>query len=596
MAALPNRPKDFDAANHATSNGDNAGRNAGSQQVNGETSDSSVENITADIIIVGGGFGGMYGIHQFRKLGLSVKLLEAGSSRGGTWHWNRYPGARVDSETPYYSLSIPEVYRTWTFTERFPGHEELRRYFQHVDQTLDLTKDAYFNTIVTSARYDTTAGEWHVTTDDPNRVATCKYLVMATGSSYKKHFPAFKDLDKFKGRLIHSALYPEAGLDVSGKKVLVVGSGATGLQIVQTLAHDKTCQLTACIRTPNFALPMKQRQISAEEQNNAKSFYQSHLQAAKQCRGGFPYDPAPKPFHETTREERLAHWEDIWARGGFSFLLSNYREFLTDKDANRELYAFWADKVRARVRDPVKREMVAPLKQGHWFGTKRPSLEQDFYEMIDQDHVTLLDLKKRDIAAFTATGITTTRSKDASSDQQEQEQEQEQEQQHHDFDIIILATGYDSLTGSLLDAGLTDTTSTPLSQKWKTGTYTYLGLTIPQMPNLFMVYSPQAPTSLSNGPPIIEIQIDWIASAISQMRAQGVKYIDARSEAAEAWREDIQVMNAKTLYPETDSWYMGANVPGKPREQLIYLAGVDTYAKVTAEALDGWKGFDVVMA
>lgn len=582
MAALPNRPKDFDTANHATVNGE-TNSSDDTQETNGETSPSAVENITADILIVGGGFGGMYGMHQYRKLGLSVKLLEAGSSWGGTWHWNRYPGARVDSETPYYSLSIPEVYRKWNFTERFPGHEELRRYFQHVDKTLGLSKDAYFNTIVTEARYDTAAGEWHLKTDDPKRVATCKYLVLATGSSYKKHFPAFKNLDKFKGTLVHSALYPESGLDVTNKKVLVVGSGATGVQIVQALAREKSCQLTACVRTPNFALPMRQRQVSLDEQNAAKSFYQSYLSAAKQCRSGFPYAPAPRPYSETTRAERLELWEELWGRGGFSFLVSNYGEFLVDKDVNRELYAFWAEKVRARIRDPVKRDIMAPLRQGHWFGTKRPSLEQDYYEMIDQEHVALLDLNRNNIDEFTATGVVTS---DAQSGQQS----------HHDFDIVILATGYDSLTGSLFDANLFDTSDTPLRQKWKSGTYTYLGLTIPQMPNLFLVYSPQAPTSLSNGPPIIELQIDWIGSAIAKMRSEGVKYIDARPEAAVAWREDIQKMNAMTLYPETNSWYMGANVPGKPREQLIYLAGVDTYAKVTTDALEGWKGFDVVKA
>ncbi|KEF59038.1 uncharacterized protein A1O9_03881 [Exophiala aquamarina CBS 119918] len=582
MAALPNRPKDFDAADHATVNGD-IGGSGGTQQTNGETSHPEVENITADILIVGGGFGGMYGMHQYRKLGFSVKLLEAGSSWGGTWHWNRYPGARVDSETPYYSLSIPEVYRKWNFTERFPGHEELRRYFQHVDKTLDLSKDAYFNTIVTEARYDTAAGEWHLKTDDPNRVATCKYLVLATGSSYKKHFPAFKNLDKFKGKLIHSALYPESGLDVSGKKVLVVGSGATGVQIVQTLAREKSCQLTACVRTPNQALPMRQRKLSLEEQTAAKSFYRSYLQSAKQCRSGFPYEPAPKPYAESTRAERLELWEELWGRGGFSFLISNYSEYLMDKDVNREVYAFWAEKVRARISDPVKRDIMAPLTQPNWLGTKRPSLEQDYYEMIDQPHVTILDLKKNNIDEFTATGVVTS---DARTGQPSR----------HDFDIVILATGYDSLTGSLLDTNLFDTSDTPLRSKWKSGTYTYLGLTIPQMPNLFLVYSPQAPTSLSNGPPIIELQIDWIGSAIAKMRAEGVKYIDARSEAAVEWREDIQKINAMMLFGEADSWYMGANIPGKPREQLIYLLGVDAYARVTTDALQGWKGFDVVMA
>ena len=444
----------------------------------------------------------------------------------------------MDSETPYYSLSIPEVYKKWHFSERFPGHAELRGYFKHIDKTLNLSKDAFFNTIVVEAKYSTDTDEWHIHTDDDG-LAKAKHFISATGSSYKKHFPDFKNLDKYKGRLIHSALYPEGGINVTGKKVCVIGSGATGVQIVQELAREE-CELTAFIRTPNVALPMHQRKLSKEEQDNAKSFYQSHFQAAKECRSGFPYNPASKTFFDATSEERLEYWEDLWTRGGFSFLISNYREFLTHKDVNREFYQFWASKVRARMKDPTKKDVLAPLDQGHWFGTKRPSLEQDYYEMIDRDNVTVVNLKSTPIEEFTETGIQTGG----------------EDGKHLDFDIIILATGYDSVTGSLMDMGLLDTSGTPLREKWSMGTYTYLGLTIPKMPNLFMVYSPQAPTSLSNGPPIIEIQIDWICDAIRKMKAEGVRYIDAKEKSAVQWREDIQKVNEKTLYPETESWYM----------------------------------------
>lgn len=573
MAGLPNRPKDFDASHIDDSKIPNGVPNGVNGTITNGHSADNIHNISTDVLIVGGGFGGMYGIHQFRKLGLSVKLFEAGAYFGGTWFWNRYPGARVDSETPYYSLSIPEVYRDFTFSERFPGHVELRTYFKHIDKTLDLSKEAYFNTVVTEAQF--IDGEWNVRTEDGG-LAKAKYLVLATGSSYKKHYPDFKNLDKFRGKLIHSALYPDGGIDVTGKKVGVIGSGATGVQIVQELAKED-CQLTAFIRTPNVALPMHQRKLTQEEQRDAKCFYQSYLQAAKECRSGFPYNPATKSFFETTPDERQAYWEELWARGGFSFLISNYHEFLTDKEANREFYQFWAKKVRARIKDPFKRDVLAPLKQGHWFGTKRPSLEQNYYEMIDRDNVTVVDVNATPIEEFDEGGIRTS-------------------EKLHEFDIVILATGYDSVTGSLTDMNLIDTDGVPLQTKWKKGTYTYLGLTINKMPNMFMVYSPQAPTSLSNGPPIIEIQIDWIASAIRKMREEGVAYIDAQLPAAEKWREDIQTMNDMTLYPETNSWYMGANVPGKVREQLIYLAGVDEYNRVTTAALRDWKGFDVVKA
>jgi cation diffusion facilitator CzcD-associated flavoprotein CzcO len=545
MAAVPNEPTDF-AASHVEkepiTNGSTNGLNGyttngvNTATKNGHT--ENIHNIDVDVLIVGAGFGGMYGLHQVRQMGLSVKLFDAGSDFGGTWHWNRYPGARVDSETPYYSLSIPKVYKSWHFSERFPGHQELREYFKHVANTLDLRKDAFFNTIVVEAKYSTESDQWTVKTDDGG-IAKCKYLVLAVGSSYKKHFPDFKNLDKFKGKLIHSALYPEGGLDVKGKKVGVIGSGATGVQIVQELARED-CQLSAFVRTPNIALPMHQRKLTKEEQDNAKSFYMSMLQSAKDCRSGFPYDPAPKTFFEASKEERMEYWEDLWQRGGFSFLISNYREFLLNKDVNREFYQYWASKVRARISDPFKRDVMAPLNQGHWYGTKRPSLEQDYYEMIDRPNVSVIDLNATPIVEFTETGI------HLGGDSPK----------HHDFDIIILATGYDSVTGSLIDMNLTDINNVPLTEKWAKGTYTHLGLMIPKMPNMFMVYSPQAPTSLSNGPPIIEIQIDWICDAIRKMREEGIRYVDGKQERAEQWREDIQKINSLTLYPETNSWYM----------------------------------------
>jgi len=534
---------------------------------------SKIQNLTTDVLIVGGGFGGVYGMHQFRQLGLSVKLFEAGSYFGGTWYWNRYPGARVDSETPYYSLSIPAVWKTFTWSERFPGHEEIRRYFQHADKTLDLSKDAFFNTIVVEARYD--GSQWVVKTLDGG-VAHATYLVLATGSSYKTHWPDFKNLSHYKGLLLHSAAYPEEGIDFQGKKVGIIGNGATGVQLVQELAREN-CELTAFIRTPNIALPMSQRQMSVEEQEAHKAFYESYFRSAKDTTAGFPFNTVNKSIWEATPEEQESLFEELWGRGGFNFTIGNYRDFLTDKKANALFYEFWARKVRERVKDPWKRDVVAPLPQTQLFGTKRPSLEQDYYEMLDRPNVTVVDLNKTPIVEFEETGVKTT------------------EKVHH-FDIVIMATGYDSVTGSLTDMNLYDTDGRTVKAKWQDGVYTYLGLTIDKMPNLFMVYSPQAPTAFANGPAIIEIQIDWIAAAIKKMRDEGIKSIAPKFEAADKWRSDIQTMNEKTLHPLSNSWYMGANIPGKKREQLLYLGGLDTYNKVTHGALDGWRGFEIVKA
>ena len=374
--------------------------------INGDTRvNGTPPSIDSEVLIVGGGFGGMYAMYKFRQLGVNPKLIEAGSYFGGTWHWNRYPGARVDSEFPTYQLSIPECYKTWNWSERFPDHNELREYFKHVDITLSLSKDCHFSTIVTECRYDTDTDKWHLKLHNGG-TATCKYLVLCTGSSYKKHYPNFKDMSKYRGKLVHSAIFPEEGLDLAGKKVALIGNGATGVQILQEIAKED-CEITAYIRTPNIALPMVQRPITLAEQHSYKSFYDMIFEHAKNTRSGFPINSTSKPFWDVPLDERLAHWEYIWARGGFAFLLSNYRDFLVDKEANKLIYEFWAAKTRQRIKDEVKRDIVCPVEQPHFFGTKRPCLEQDYYESIDRGNVSLVSLKRNPLECFTERGIVT---------------------------------------------------------------------------------------------------------------------------------------------------------------------------------------------
>ena len=480
-------------------------------------------------------------LHKFHQLGLPVKLVEAGSDFGGVSGTGT--AIQVQELTPnsqFYQLSIPEVYKTFNFNERFPSHDELRGYFQHMSKVLDLKKDAIFNTIVEGVTWNK---KWTCRTKD-DIIITCRYLILCTGSSYKKHLPPFKGLEKFSGELIHSAAFPEKGVDVKGKRVAVIGNGSTGVQIIQELAKED-CSLTAFIRTPIIALPMKQRGITSQEQDSLRSFYNTLLKAGRACKTGFPYNTQVKSFSETTDKER----EDLFLRfmGARRFFLafsffSNFAEFVTDKGANECIFNFWAKKTRARVRDPVKRDIVAPLKQEHYFGVKRPSLEQDYYEAIDRSNVELVNLKRAPICEITEEGIMTDKL--------------------HKFDTIILATGYYAMTGSLMDLWIRDKKGLPLQEKW-TEVETYLGLMITGMPNMFMVYSPQAPTALSNGPPIIESQVDWIIDAIQKMKSDGIIAIEPQREMARKWGEDIQAMNGKTLYPLENSWYMGANIPGK---------------------------------
>jgi cation diffusion facilitator CzcD-associated flavoprotein CzcO len=530
-------------------------------------------HVDVDAVVIGGGFGGCNSLYKLRRLGLSVKLIEAGSGFGGVWHWNRYPGARVDTEMPSYQFNIPAVYKGWNWSERFPGDEELRAYFQHVDNVLDLSKDTFFNTIVNNVRYDTATARWNVQTES-GLSATCKYLIAATGSSHKKHYPAFNGLDNFRGKLVHAADYPES-LDLKGKRVGVVGNGASGLQIVQNVAKED-CDLKVFIRTPCFAIPMKQRQISPEEAEMMKGYYDGIFERNYKSTAGFPHNTIFKSAHQATPEERKELFDELWERGGYSFLVSNYYDFLLDEGANSIFYDYWVQKVRARMTNPEKMDLVAPLKQQMLIGTKRPSLEQDYYEMIDRSNVTLHNLKKFPILEFDATGMVTSDGKTT---------------QHHDLDVVIFATGYDAVTGSLLDLAISDKNQVPLSEKWKNGVLTHLGMMVPDTPNLFIVYGPQAPTSLANGPPFIEMEVDWVYQVIEKMQKEGLSSIEPTQAAAEAWRDEVHAVSQYTLYPKADSWYMGSNIPGKRREPLVYLGGMQRWWKSCKAGLESWQGF-----
>jgi cation diffusion facilitator CzcD-associated flavoprotein CzcO len=529
--------------------------------------------IETDAIVIGGGFGGCNSLYKLREQGLSVKLIEAGSAFGGVWHWNRYPGARVDTEMPSYQFNIPAVWKGWNWSQRFPGDEELRRYFQHVDSVLGLSKDAFFNAIVTRVQYDAGSCRWTVVTNTGLQ-ATCKYLIAATGSSYKKHYPKFQGLNTYTGKLVHAADYPK-DLDVTGKRVGVVGNGASGLQIVQDLAKED-CQLNVFIRTPCFAIPMRQREITPEEAEMMKGYYDGIFDRCYKSVTGFPHNTRLQSAHQATPEERKVLFDELWARGGYSFLVSNYYDFLLDEKANSIFYDYWVQQTRARMTNLEKMDLVAPLKQHMLIGTKRPSLEQDYYEMVDRPNVTLHNLKQSPIVEFDTTGLVTC---DGSSNK------------HLDLDIVICATGYDAVTGSLLDLGITDKNGQSLEEKWSNGVLTHLGLMVPDAPNFFMVYGPQAPTSLANGPPFIEMEVDWICKAIAKMDKEGLLSIEPTQQAAEEWRDHVAAVSEHTLYPKTDSWYMGSNIPGKRREPLIYLGGMQRWWQSCTEALENWDGF-----
>jgi cation diffusion facilitator CzcD-associated flavoprotein CzcO len=548
-----------------------------SYQVNG-TTNGQPSGLDVDCLIIGAGFGGIYLLHHLRKLGYNCKIYEAGSDLGGVWHWNCYPGARVDSMVPVYEYSIPEVWKDWTWSEAYPGWQELRRYFEHVDKILDVRKDVVLEKRVTGADYDTCSGRWAVQTQDGSH-ATCKFLLIATGFAAKRYFPDWKGLDTFKGAIHHSSFWPEDGVDVKGKRVAVIGTGSTGVQIAQETAKEDIKSLTVFQRTPNLALPMAQRTITREQQEKDKSRYPQFFRDRTKTFAGFQYDFVKRNTMDDTPEQREAFYEKLWQHGGFEFWLGTYQDMLFDDDANLEAYKFWLKKTRPRIHDPVTRDILAPLEPPHAFGTKRPSLEQDYYEQFNKPNVNIVDIKANPVVEVKPEGIVTADGK------------------LHELDVIALATGFDSVTGGMKNMGLRNVYGETLNDTWKLGTWSYLGMTCNGYPNMFFLYGPQGPTAFSNGPSCVETQGYWILAAINKIQSEGIKSVNPTKAAEEAWRQNVAKLSNKTLFPKTDSWYMGANIPGKPREQLNYAGGIPLYEEEIHRVLNnGWEGFEVVSA
>ncbi|KAH8732278.1 hypothetical protein GQ44DRAFT_754822 [Phaeosphaeriaceae sp. PMI808] len=534
-------------------------------------SENYAKELETDVLIVGAGFGGIYLMNKLRQLGFNCKIFEAGTNIGGTWHWNCYPGARVDSQIPVYEYSMPEIWKDWTWSCRYPGTDELRAYFDHVEKKLDIKKDCAFNTRVVGAQFDKPSGKWITQTED-GRTAKSKYLLLALGFAAKRHFPDWPGMDKFKGEIYHSSFWPEF-VDVKGKRVAVIGTGSTGVQIAQETSKE-AASMTNFIRTPNLCLPMQQQALTQEEQDRGKqNDYQEVFKQRLNTFAGFRYDFIEKNTMEDTPEEREAVYEKLFQNGGFEFWLANYKDLLFDNAANREAYNFWVKKTRARITDPEKREILAPLEPPHAFGTKRPSLEQNYYKMLDRPENRVIDVKNTPIREFTEKGIVTSDGK------------------LHEFDVIALATGFDAVTGGMKNMGLRDVDGVELAKKWDQGTHTYLGMSLAGLPNCFFLYGAQGPTAFANGPTCVEIQGDWIVDAMQKLRDEKMDYCEATHEAEKEWRETFTEFSDKTLFAQTKSWYMGDNVPGKAREQLNFTGGFPEYKELIRSVLDdGFRG------
>jgi len=524
-----------------------------------------------DALIIGAGFSGLYQLHSLRdRLGLTVQVLEAGDGVGGTWYWNRYPGARCDSESYSYSFSFSdELQQEWEWTERYPEQPEIMRYLNHVADRFDLRRDIRFGTRVTAARYDEAANRWRVTTAQGERL-TAKFLITAVGCLSAANVPNIPGLECFAGRWYHTGQWPHAGVDFTGQRVGLVGTGSTGIQATPVLAAE-AAHLTVFQRTPNFSVPARNGPVSPEVQRQIKAEYGQIRRTMRGTTNGHPFTISERSALEVTPEERQALYEAAWAQGGLQFR-AIFQDLLSDKRANDTAVEFIRAKIREVVKDPAVAEALTAFD--HPYAAKRPPIDTEYFETFNRDNVTLVDVRAAPIERITPRGIKT---RDA----------------EYELDAIVFATGFDAMTGPLLAIAIQGRDGRSLRETWDAGPRTYLGLQIAGFPNLFTVTGPGSPSVLCNMPVAIEQHVDWITDCVAYMRRHGVETIEATPEAAERWVLHVNEAADATLLPQAaSSWYLGANVPGKPRMFMPYAGGMARYRDICNEvAANGYEGF-----
>jgi cyclohexanone monooxygenase len=524
-----------------------------------------------DAIIVGAGVGGLYAIYRLRKLGLKVRAFEAAGGAGGTWNWNRYPGCRCDVESLEYSYSFSdELQQEWHWPERYGTQPEILRYINHVADRFDLRRDIEFNTRVKRAVFDSTTDTWTVTTDKGG-VAVARFCIMATGNLSTPRTPNYPGLESFKGKWYHTGLWPHDGVDFTGLRVGVIGTGSSGVQSVPIIARQAK-HLYVFQRTANFSLPARNAPMPPDKERAHKSEYPERRRAAFDTPFGIAGYPAPaKSALDAPEAERQQAYEAKWAEGGSISFLYSYTDLLISKEANETASEFVRRKIRATVKDPKTAELLCP--NDHPIGTKRLILDTDYYETYNRDNVTLVDIRSKPIQEITRTGL---RTADA----------------EYALDAIVFAAGFDAMTGAMKEVDIHTDAGLSIRTKWEDGPRTYLGLMIAGFPNLFMITGPQSPGVKSQMILACEQHVDWIADCLQYLRDRGLTRIEAEQDAEDSWVQHNNEVADRTLYPLANSWYVGANIPGKPRVFMPYVGGVSAYKKKCDEvAAKGYEGF-----
>jgi cation diffusion facilitator CzcD-associated flavoprotein CzcO len=524
-----------------------------------------------DAVVIGAGFAGLYMVYRLRELGFSVRGLEAGSGVGGTWYWNRYPGARCDSESMYYSYSfLPEFEQDWPLIDRYPTQPVILHYLQTVADRLDLLKDFTFDTRVTSLNWDDKTGLWTVRSAGGGPELTARVVVTAVGALSAANVPQFPGAQDFEGEHYSTARWPQTPVSFAGRRVGLIGTGSSGVQVLPELAKQAR-SVTVFQRTAQFVTPARQGPLDPQLVALWKANYQEIRRRTKLTPGGIPIPEARHAASELTEAQRLAVCEEAWRRGGIWFLDGTFTDAVTDPAANQVVADFVRSKIAEIVADPEVAEKLKP--HGYPWGTKRVPIGTNYYESFNLPNVRLVDLRADPIDRITPAGIRTRSGE-------------------HELDAIVYATGFDALTGSILALNALGRSRRPLADAWSDGPHTYLGLMVPGFPNLFTITGPGSPGVLTNVPVAIEQHVEWIADAMGYLRDQGFATIEATSAAAAEWTAHVQEVAHQTLFPTADSWYMGANIPGKPRVFLPYLGGLGVYRKkCDAIAAEGYAGF-----
>ena len=528
--------------------------------------------ITIDTLIVGAGFAGLYMLHKLRAAGIGATVVEAGSSVGGTWYWNRYPGARVDIQSLEYSFGFDDqLARDWRWSERYAPQPELLRYADHVADRFDLKRDIAFDTRVTTAHWDAAVDRWQVTTDTGATYAA-RYLVLATGCLSIPTDVTFPGIDDFAGPVHRTSRWPHEGVDFSGQRVGIIGTGSSAIQSIPIIA-ETAAHLTVFQRTANYSMPAHNGPIPSQDFDAWAADPAAYRAASRDTVGGFQNEARPDALATLTAPDAVrAELERRWTWGGFR-ILGAFADTAIDPAANAIVHDFIAEKIREQVVDPVVAALLTP--RDHPFGTKRPCVDTGYYATFNRPNVELVDLHVAPITTFTPTGIATTA-------------------RVHDFDAIVLATGFDAMTGAIDRIDIRGRDGRTINDHWAEGPRTYLGLMIAGFPNLFTVTGPGSPSVLTNMINSIEQHVEWIADCLGHLARRQHASIEASSDAEAAWCEHVRAAVTPTLLPQANSWYMGANVPGKPRMFMPYAGGLDTYAAICNRVVaKDYEGFVV---